>query len=203
MRRGETVILAAGDFPRKGGEAWRLLASAKRVVACDSAADAYRRRFGRWPTVAVGDMDSAKAAVAASSGCRVVRVDEQETNDLEKAVAYCRSRRWRSPVIVGACGKREDHAIGNVFRALAHGLEIVTDHGRFVPVCGKTTLRVRPGAAVSVFAPDPATRMTSRGLEWSLDRVRFENLYCATLNRAVAARLTLTSDRPVSVYVSF
>lgn len=203
MRRGETVILAAGDFPRKGGEAWRLLASAKRVVACDSAADAYRRRFGRWPTVAVGDMDSAKAAIAASSGCRVVRVDEQETNDLEKAIAYCRSRRWKSPVIVGACGKREDHAIGNVFRALAHGLEIVTDHGRFVPVCGRKTLRVRPGAAVSIFAPDPATRMTSRGLEWSLDRVRFDNLYCATLNRAVAARLTLTSDRPVSVYVSF
>lgn len=203
MRRGETVILAAGDFPRKGGEAWRLLASAKRVVACDSAADAYRRRFGRWPTVAVGDMDSAKAAIAASSGCRVVRVDEQETNDLEKAVAYCRSRRWRSPVIVGACGKREDHAIGNVFRALAHGLEIVTDHGRFVPVCGKTTLRVRPSTAVSIFAPDPVTRMTSRGLEWPLDRVRFANLYCATLNRATAARLTLTSDRPVSVYVSF
>ena len=66
MKRGETVILAAGDFPRKGGVAWRLLAGAKRVVACDSAADAYRRRFGRWPTVAVGDMDSAKAAVAAT-----------------------------------------------------------------------------------------------------------------------------------------
>ena len=203
MRRGETVILAAGDFPRKGGEAWRLLASAKRVVACDSAADAYRRRFGRWPTVAVGDMDSARAAVAASSGCRVVRVGEQETNDLEKAIAYCRERGWRDPVVVGACGKREDHSIGNVFRALAHGLEIVTDHGRFVPVCGRKTLRVRPGAAVSIFAPGPATRMSSRGLEWPLDGVRFDNLYCATLNRAVAARLTLTSDRPVSVYVSF
>jgi len=203
MRRGETVILAAGDFPRREGEGWRLLASAKRVVACDSAADAYRRRFGRWPTVAVGDMDSAKAAVAASSGCRVVRVEEQETNDLEKAVSYCRSRRWGSPVIVGACGKREDHAIGNVFRALAHGLEIVTDHGRFVPVCGKKTLRVRPGTAVSIFAPDPATRMTSRGLEWPLDGVRFQNLYCATLNRATAAVVTLTSDRMVFAYLAW
>ena len=201
MKRGETVILAAGDFPRRGGEAWRLLASARRVVACDSAADAYRRRFGRWPTVAVGDMDSAKAAAAASSGCRVVRVVEQETNDLEKAIAYCRGRGWRDPVIVGACGKREDHAIGNVFRALACGLEIVTDHGRFVPVYGKKTLRVRPGAAVSIFAPDPATRMTSRGLEWPLAGVRFENLYCATLNRATLARIALAADRPVSVYV--
>ena len=203
MKRGAYVILAAGDFPLRGGEAWKLLASARRVVACDSAADAYRRRFGRWPTVAVGDMDSAKAAVAASSGCRVVRVEEQETNDLEKAIAYCRERGWRDPMIVGACGKREDHTIGNVFRALAHGLEAVTDHGRFVPVCGKKTLRVRPGAAVSVFAPDPATRMTSRGLVWPLDGVRFANLYCATLNRAASARLALASDRPVSVYIGF
>ena len=201
MRRGRTVILAAGDFPRKGGEAWRLLAAARRVVACDSAADAYRRRFGRWPTVAVGDMDSAKAALAASSGCRVVRVCEQATNDLAKAVAYCRRRGWSSPVILGACGKREDHAIGNIFRALEFGLEIVTDRGRFVPACGRSTLRVTPGTAVSVFAPDPKTRMTSRGLEWPLDGIHFGNLYCATLNRATAARVTLTADRPVFVYI--
>ena len=47
--RGATVILAAGDFPRRGGAAWRLLESATRVVACDGAANAYRRRFGAWP----------------------------------------------------------------------------------------------------------------------------------------------------------
>lgn len=200
MSRGDTVILAAGDFPKKGGEAWRLLEEAKRVVACDSAADAYRRRFGRWPTVVIGDMDSAKGALAADSGCRVVRVAEQDDNDLAKAAAYCALRGWRNPVIVGACGKREDHTIGNIFRALDLGLEIVTDHGRFVPLCGRRTFAVRPGAAVSVFATDPETRMESRGLEWPLKDVHFRNLYCATLNRAAASRVTLASTRPVFVY---
>ena len=202
MRRGETVILAAGDFPRRGGEAWRILEGARRVVACDSAADAYRRRFGKWPTVAVGDMDSAKAALAAKSGCRVVRIPEQDDNDLAKAAAYCRKKGWRNPVVVGACGKREDHAIGNVFLVLDLGLEIVTDRGMFVPVCGRKTFAVRPGAAISVFAPDPATRMESTGLEWPLEGVRFRNLHRATLNRAVSSRVTLVSDRPVSVYVA-
>ena len=201
MSRGDTVILAAGDFPRKGGEAWRLLENAKRVVACDSAADAYRRRFRRWPTVAVGDMDSAKGARATGSGCRVVRVSEQDDNDLAKAAAYCREKGWRNPIIVGACCKREDHTIGNVFRALDLGLEIVTDHGRFVPLCGKKTFAVRPGTAVSVFAPNPATRMESRGLEWPLKGVRFRNLYCATLNRATASRITLESNCPVLVFI--
>jgi len=202
MSCGDTVILAAGDFPKRGGEAWMLLEEAKRVVACDSAADAYRRRFGHWPTVVVGDMDSAKGALAVGSGCRVVRIAAQDDNDLAKAAAYCASRGWRNPVIVGACGKREDHTIGNIFRALDLGLEIVTDNGRFVPLCGRKTFAVRPGAAVSVFATDPETRMESRGLEWPLKGVRFRNLYCATLNRATASRITLASDRPVLVFLA-
>ena len=201
-----TVILAAGDFPRKGGAAWKLLAAAKRVVACDSAADAYRRRFRKWPTAIIGDLDSVRSLKAfRRSGTdrpTVVKVDDQSTNDLEKAINSCTKRGWKNPVIVGATGKREDHTIGNVFRALAYGCEIVTDCGRFIPVRGKASFKVSKGAAVSIFAPDPKTRMTSRGLEWPLEDVKFRNLYCATLNRATGTRIVLTSTHPVTVYIA-
>ena len=193
-----TVILAAGDFPRKGGTAWKLLAGATRVVACDSAADAYHRRFHKWPIVIVGDLDSVRTR---SVPCRVIHDADQNTNDLEKALAYCVQRGWRKPVIVGATGKREDHSLGNVFRALDYGCEIVTDCGRFIPVCGKVTLKVAKGVAVSVFAPDARTRMTSKGLEWPLDDVKFRNLYCATLNRAARTCVTLTATKLVSVFI--
>ena len=194
----KTVILAHGDFPRRDGPSWRLLVSAKRVVACDGAATAYRRRFGRWPDVIVGDLDSLKAR---PRGVEVVEVAEQETNDLEKAMALCRARKWRDVVIVGATGRREDHTLGNIFRALAAGVPIVTERGVFHPVCGAASFRTRPDAGVSVFAPDPATRMTSKGLRWPLAGVRFANLYCATLNRASGRHVSVTSDRPVSVFV--
>ena len=156
-----TVVLAAGDFPRKGGAAWKLLAGATRVVACDSAADAYRRRFRKWPTVIIGDFDSFSRPGLSSLPSSLIPVSDQDTNDLEKALAYCVERGWRDPVIVGATGKREDHALGNVFRALDYGCEIVTDFGRFVPVRDRVTLTVAKGAAVSIFAPVPKTRMTS------------------------------------------
>ena len=198
-----TVILAAGDFPRKGGAAWKLLAAAKRVVACDSAADAYHRRFRKWPDVIIGDLDSIPPHVLPSPfSFLLVRDADQDTNDLEKAIVFCAMRGWKAPLIVGATGKREDHALGNVFRALDYGCEIVTDTGRFVPFCGTASFKVRAGAAVSVFAPDPKTRMTSKGLEWPLDGVKFKNLYCATLNRATGTRIALTSTRPVSVYIA-
>ena len=196
-----TVILAAGDFPKKGGAARKLLAAATRVIACDSAADAYRRRFRKWPAVIIGDLDSLVGGPHADQPPVCVHIPDQDTNDLEKAINYCAARGWKNPVIVGATGKREDHTIGNVFRALAYGCTIVTDLGRFIPVNGKATLKVRKGAAVSIFAPDPKTRMTSEGLEWPLEGVRFRNLYCATLNRATASRVTLTSTKPVFVYL--
>ena len=201
--RSGTVILANGEFPKRGGAGWKLLADAAQVVCCDGAAKAYRRRFGRWPTAVVGDLDSLGRAadVAARDGAVVVRIADQETNDLEKAIGYCASHGWRSPVVVGATGKREDHTLGNVFRALERGLEIVTDCGRFVPVCGRRTLHLAKGAGVSVFAPDPKTQMTSKGLQWPLDGVHFRNLYCATLNRATAKAVVLTSTQPVYAYI--
>ena len=233
--RGETVVLAAGDFPRRGGAAWQLLAGAKRVVACDSAAAAYRRRFHRWPDVVVGDFDSLKCVgrgaswsfelelengvsrhwptptqisnffthqAPSSDRLLFVHFTDQETNDLEKALVYCAMRGWKDPVVVGAAGRREDHTLGNVFRALDYGVETVTDYGRFVPVAGRASLAVAKGTPVSIFATDPKTRMTSKGLEWPLDGVRFRNLYCATLNRATAKRIVLTATRPVYVYLA-
>ena len=196
-----TVILAAGDFPRKGGAAWKLLAGATRVVACDSAGDAYRRRFRKWPTVVIGDLDSFSRPNLFPFPSSLIPVPDQNTNDLEKALAYCARQGWRDPVIVGATGKREDHSLGNVFRALDYNCTIVTDLGRFIPVRGKATFTAAKGAAISIFAPDPKTRMTSKGLEWPLDNVKFRNLYCATLNRATASRITLTASHPVSVFI--
>jgi len=193
-RTGGTVILAAGDFPRKGTAARRMLESAVRVVCCDGAADAYRRKLGREPTVVVGDCDSVKGRFA-----KLVRVAEQETNDLEKAIRHCAAKGWKNPTILGATGKREDHALGNMFRAMEHGLEIVTDHGRFIPIVGKATFATEVGASISVFA-NPSTRMKSTGLEWPLDGVTFANFHCATLNRTNATKVVLETSKPAYAY---
>ena len=197
MKRGETVILAAGDFPQKGTEAWQLLTAAQRVICCDRAANLYHRSFRKWPTVTVGDMDSAERP-----GGIVVRIDEQDTNDLAKAVRYCEAMGWKNPVILGATGKREDHTFGNVFRAMDFGLEVVTDYGRFVPVEGTRSFSVEKGATVSIFVTDPKTKVSSKGLESPLNDVVFENLYCATLNRATSKRVMLTTSARILVYLA-
>lgn len=194
----ENVILAAGVFPKKGGEARRILDSAERVVCCDSAADAFRRNCGREPFAVVGDCDSVKGRFG-----NVVRVEEQDTNDLAKAVRFCREKGIGNLVILGATGKRDDHSLGNIFRALDFAIDVVTDYGRFTVLEGTETYRVKPGSGVSVFAVDPETEMTSKGLKWPLDGVKFKNLYCATLNRTVGGEVTLSSTKRVYIYFPF
>jgi len=152
----------------------------------------------REPTAVVGDLDS-----LAGKFKNIVKVPCQETNDLEKAAAWCRAHGYERPIVLGATGFREDHTVGNVFRALNLGLEVVTNYGRFVPLEGRKTFSVERGAAVSIFAPDNTTRMTSRGLEWPLDNVEFKNIYCATLNRTTAKRIVLEASKRVYVYFAY
>lgn len=202
MLMGSTVILAAGAFPVKGGDGERLLRAAKRVVACDAAAISYHRRFHRWPEVVIGDLDSVVLPSHAKVSSHIVRDADTETNDLTKAIRYCRSKGWNDLVIVGATGLREDHTIGNVYRALAEGVKIVTDHGVFYPVADKFVLRAPPDTGVSIFAPDPKTKMTSHGLRWPLKGVKFNHPWCATLNRVSdLGKITLTTTRPCFVFV--
>ena len=139
----KTVILAAGDFPKRDGAAWNILAAAKRVICCDSAADQYRRRFKRDPDFVVGDLDSVRGEFP-----ETVFDPDENVNDLGKAVRFARSRGWNDLVIAGASGKREDHTIGNFFRALAEMVEVVTDYGVFRPVCGKASFAAAKGAGV-------------------------------------------------------
>lgn len=204
VRAKKTVVLAAGDFPREGTTAAKILAAADRVVCCDGAANAYYRHFNRWPDVVIGDLDSLaqRAEVACALGKRLVQDNDQSTSDLDKAVAYCALHRFRVQAIVGACGKREDHTLGNVFRAFRYNLPVFTDYGRFVPFVGFGLIRAALNAGVSLFAPHPHTHVTSRGLKWPLDGVKLDNLYCATLNRTTNRRFTLVSDKPIIVYVA-
>lgn len=197
-----TVILAAGDFPVQGGECERLLRSAKCVIACDGAAEAYFNWCGKKADVVIGDLDSLRTK---DVGERVVRVAEQETNDLAKAISFALSERIASPsslVVLGATGKREDHTIGNVYRAMEAGVRVVTEAGEFVPVRGSVYLKTWKGNGVSIFAFDPTAMMSSRGLVWPLEGVKFSNPYVATLNRAESEWITVRSDRRAFVYLA-
>ena len=201
------AILANGVPPRHAAPR-HVLAAADSLVACDGALAA-ARALGREPDYVVGDGDSISPADRAALGARFVLDAEQDTNDLCKAFRFVislpRPDGALSITLLGTTGRREDHALANVFHLIdfteaVPDTEILTDEGAFTAVRGEQTFPCRPGEAVSVFAPLPGTRVTSRGLAWPLDGVDLSPLWRGTLNRTTSDSFTLRTSHPLLLY---
>ena len=201
------AILANGVPPRHTAPR-HVLAAADALVACDGALAA-ARALGREPDYVVGDGDSISPADRAALGARFVLDAEQDTNDLCKAFRFVislpRPDGALSITLLGTTGRREDHALANVFHLIdfteeVPDTEILTDEGAFTAVRGEQTFPCRPGDAVSVFAPLPDTHVSSSGLAWPLDHVNLTPLWRGTLNRTTATAFTLRTNHPILLY---
>ena len=215
-----TVILANGAPPTHPVPL-RLFREADRLIACDGA---WRKvlDLGRTPDAVVGDGDSlgedGREALA-QRGIPFIGEEEQETNDLCKAFrhAVATGAEGDAVVILGATGRREDHALGNISHLLDFAaapreggadrlparVSMVTDFGTFEPVLPPGgTWTAAAGRSVSVFAPVPGTRMTSEGLEWPLEGVALDALWRGTLNRTTGDTFTLRTTHPVLLYLA-
>ena len=201
------AILANGEPPRHAAPR-AALAAADLLVACDGALAA-ACALGREPDYVVGDGDSLDPDDRAALGSRFIAIPEQDTNDLCKAFRFVislpRPDGALSISLLGTTGRREDHALANIFHLLDFTEEvtdttILTDDGMFTAVRGEQTIPCHPGNAVSVFAPLPDTHVISRGLLWPLDGVDLTPLWRGTLNRTTGIAFTLCTDKPVLLY---
>ena len=203
------VIVANGEFPRKEYPRW-LLQNADVVVCCDGA---YRhlKRLGIRPVAVVGDMDSLGPV---GGDVPVVKIDEQDFNDLNKAFLWLRENYPQATdiYILGATGKSEAHALGNLsylmyweqeYKLSAQGvnLQIVSDYNTAFAISDSCELHVGEGRKVSVFSPDATLRIKSSGLKWATDDVQLGFWFRGTLNLASADIVSLQFNHPAPLLV--
>ncbi len=196
MSYPNTAIIANGKFPDHPLPLSYLL-NAKRVICCDGAADSLVD-FGLVPFAIVGDCDSVHRKIAEKYIDRLFRDDDQETNDLTKAVKWCSERGYDDIVILGGTGKREDHTVGNISLLVEYAsftkVRMVTDAGIFFPILESTRIDSEKGQQVSVFSIDPSTEVSSTGLKYKLDHKKLPSWWTATLNEAEETSITLEFD---------
>ena len=208
------VILANGDFPRKEYPLW-LLREADVVVCCDSATSLkHLQKLGIEPVAVVGDMDSLPSAQRKTLGKRAVKVDEQDFNDLNKAFVWLLGKYLQVTDIhiLGATGKSEAHALGNLsylmyweqeYHLSEQGIrvEIVSDYNTAFAVSDSCELHVGEGRKVSLFSQDNTLRIRSKGLVWPTDDVSFDIWFRGTLNRASADVINLQFNHPAPLLI--
>jgi thiamine pyrophosphokinase len=187
------VIIGNGDFPQHAIPLW-ILEQAETIICCDGAADSLLER-GITPTVVIGDLDSISAKAKKAFAHILLHNADDATNDQTKAVQWAKSQGIRNLVILGACGKREDHTLGNISLLGEYGKDIsicmCTDYGVFTPIYRTTTFESYAGQQVSIFCITPHTTLTSNQLKYPLQQVSFDSWWKGTLNESCGTSFTL------------
>lgn len=205
-----TIILAAGLFPSTP-RALQYLSTADFIACCDGAANACHAA-GFTPNVIVGDADSIAPELREQYADRIVRIPEQETNDLTKTFRHCLSLGHREFVILGATGLREDHAMANLALLMDYidelpapplgqvpSITLVSDFGTFYPCRDQVRLKVEVGREVSIFNFG-AEYFSAAGLEYPL--YDFTRLWQGTLNKATSPEICINARGKFLVYVA-
>lgn len=192
----DAVIVANGEFPTHEIPL-AILKSAKHIVACDGAIKNVPQA-----EVVVGDGDSVPQAYHD----RLIKIEEQEDNDLTKATRYCLSMKWHKIAYIGCTGKREDHTLGNIgllmryFRKMGVEGMMFTDYGFFTPACGNQTFQSKKGQQVSIFNFG-CKQLTSEGLKWK--SYAHKEWWQGTLNESLAKHFSIQADSYYLVYQTY
>jgi thiamine pyrophosphokinase len=183
-----TIILANGRFPNHPIPLAELKNSTQ-IICCDGSVENLEA-YGYQPTAIVGDLDSVSDNLKEKYSDRLFYNPDQNSNDLTKAVMWCKERGYNQITILAGTGKRDDHTIGNIglltkYVQLGINVKMVTDYGTFIPISGKVRLNSFEGQQVSIFSFNNETRISSKNLKYPLAEMLLPEPWMGTLNESL------------------
>jgi thiamine pyrophosphokinase len=173
----KAVILCDGDIPQK------------QVIECDLsdtdlfiAADGGASRakeLGFQPDVIIGDLDS--YTVIGNEKALLIQDEDQETNDLEKALSYAKKKSATSVTVFGATGKRLDHTLKNLsvllqFDSRFDSVIFIDDYAELKVIHSPFRESFEIGTIISLFPLSGKVEgITTTGLKYPLNNEALEN----------------------------
>ena len=204
MNHKSCVIVANGEFP-SSEKVINRIKEAKYVIACDGAAINLHKHGLKMDAI-VGDLDSFPPELKERYRDIIHKVSEQDTNDLSKATRHALSMGIKEILIVGATGKREDHALGNISLLLDYAekfdhVEMLSDYGSFQPLLKTRTIRCKSYQQISIISLTPEALISTEGLKWELKNRRLTSWWQGTLNEALSDSFTITLSENSKVLI--
>lgn len=201
------VILADGRFPHNY-YLQSLLKSANTLIACDGVANRLVEQHNIIPHHIIGDCDSISHHLYEEFKSIVTKIEDQDTNDLTKAINLANSLKLNNIVILGATGMREDHAVANIsllikYSQLIEKIALISDYGIFTVSNSTSSIKTFSGQQISIFSPIPETTITCSDLKWPLLNFKCQSWHSGTLNEATGNHITVTSNNPIIIYRVF
>ncbi|MCH8568442.1 MAG: thiamine diphosphokinase [Balneolales bacterium] len=152
------------------------------TIAADGGISALLK-YGIMPDYLIGDLDSAANEIntCKSAGAEVITDEDQETNDLEKALKLARKLNATDVIVLGGTGYRIDHTLKNLsviqqFSDAFSELRLTDDYCTTRVITSPFYCTMHKGEVVSLFPLSGIVKnITSRGLKYCLNNESLEN----------------------------
>ena len=149
----QVLILCNGEPPGKE-LLFRHWNASDLQIAADGGAN-FLESHGLKPKIIIGDLDSLDDQIRSGvSPDSIVHVEEQHTNDADKAIRYCMEKGAKSVHLLGAAGKRLDQFLANleVMHKYSSLLRIIlwTETERMEFISGQWQESLEEGTVVSL-----------------------------------------------------
>jgi len=171
------LILANGKSPNKR-LLKKFLPAADWFICADGGANT-AARFDCVPDLIIGDLDSIKKeTLAVFSNVAVMKLKDQNSTDLEKALTAAIRMKLHDIIVLGATGGRLDHAIGNLsalakFSTKAH-ITFIDNAGKFFSVNRSVEFSLPKGTIISLLPLSHCSGIVTKGLKWNLKNESLE-----------------------------
>jgi thiamine pyrophosphokinase len=166
------LVIANGEPPKK--QLLQSLARESGVVICADGGANTALKFGILPDVIVGDLDSIHSeALVKFHKVPTCEDRDDESTDLEKAIAWALKQKYDHIVVIGASGRRIDHSVGNLgvlpkFYPDAV-IRFIDDLGELVYVGRGITFDAKRSDVISLIPLSRCEGITTQGLKYALD----------------------------------
>jgi len=171
------LVICNGEVLSK--KEMRSVLTGKPFVVCADGGANWARKLGITPDVIIGDLDSiSRTTKAYYAGVRTIRVESQESTDLEKALDYLIALGFHRVVVIGAMGGRPDHSYANfsILKKYHKRLHLLfSDSLCNIQILeSKSEIDLPVGSVMSLMPLGRCDGITTRGLEFPLKNESLE-----------------------------
>lgn len=200
------VIIADGLFP-KNKYLQDLILTSDTIICCDGAINKLIKH-NIDPHYIIGDCDNLNPIIQSKFADKIIKITEQNNNDLTKAINFAKKLKLDNIIILGATGLREDHTVANIalladYIKLIKSVAIISDKGIFTAHSKECQLNTIIGQQISLFSLNPNTLITCNDLKWKLDNYKFNSWNNGTLNQAISNLINIKATDTIIVYRAF
>jgi thiamine pyrophosphokinase len=196
-----SVLIANGKKP-ENKIIIDILQNAKNIICIDNGYE-LASELNITPSVVIGDLDSVDISKVNQSVI-IIKEEDQNTNDLEKALNYCLSKNIRDIILVGATGKRDDQNLATILISLDYieqlNIEILSDLYSIKFVNGKREFETEPMKEVSLISMDKENIITTQGLKYNLEKSKLLSATHGISNYSIGKIFSISCLSPLIVF---